>query len=338
MKKTVTNISLIFLSCIIGILLCELILRIHNPLPSRVSGNSIKLLANYERNITLKNGHSAGLDKSIHYSTNSIGFRGDNPPALFEDFYTIFTIGGSTTECSLLDDTKTWSHLLHQSLLQEFDSIWLNNAGIDGCSTFGHKILLSEHIFKFKPDMVIFLVGVNEMLVANSNLGDRFLGTTREYKLRELSQKSELLSFIWNLYRLQFSKEIKVKHGYIGELVELQKKEFEDQYEFYLSDQKTYRERLDSMVKECIKRGVIPVLVTQPIYNLTKYNKFFFVQLYNEVTIDVGLNNDVFVIDLSSKLANLPEYYYDPMHYTNQGAKEVARIIFNELKTNSNFQ
>lgn len=338
MKEVAGKVLLIISSCLLGLLFCEIILRVYNPLPSRIKGDSIKLLANYERTIDLKHAGITDLDESIHYSTNSIGFRGDEPPVPFEDFYTVITVGGSTTECSLLDDSKTWAHVLQKLLLQNLDNIWINNAGIDGCSTFGHQVLLSEHVFKLNPDMIIFLVGVNEMHVAKSNYGDNFLETAREYKLRKLSQKSELCAFLWNLYRLNYSKKIKAEHGSKRELPELAKKEFEEKHEFYLNDQRAYKKRLKSIVKECIERGITPVLVTQPIYNLTEYNRFSFVPFYNQTTIEVGHDNNVFVIDLASKLESIPGYYYDPVHYTNQGAKEVARIIYNDLKRNSHFQ
>lgn len=68
------------------------------------------------------------------------------------------------------------------------------------------------------------------------------------------------------------------------------------------------------------------------MYNFTRPNRYFFVQLYNQTTIEVAHENSIFVIDLASKLENKPEYYYDPMHYTNQGASEVAQIIYNELR------
>lgn len=259
MKK---NAVLLIVSCIVALTLCELILRAYNPIPSRVKGNSIKLQANYKRSIELDEAGVLGLDTLIHYSTNSLGFRGDQPPASFEDIYTIFTIGGSTTECSLLDDSKTWTYVLGDLLSQDSDSIWINNAGIDGCSTYGHQALLSEHIFEIKPDMVVFLVGVNEILVAYSHSQDSFLETLRKYRLRGLSQKSELFAFLLNMYHLKFPKKIEIGHGSKREESELDKDEFDKSYAFYTKDQSEYKKRLDAMIKECLKRGITPVLVT----------------------------------------------------------------------------
>ncbi len=331
MKKILSKSLLIIFGVLIGVLFSEIILRVYNPLPTRVEGKSIRLLTNYERTVDIDMGfQQVGLEESIHYSTNSISFRGDEPPLSFSDYYTIFTVGGSTTECSLLDDTKTWSHQLYNLLSNEKDSIWINNAGIDGCSTHGHQILLSEHIFKYKPNMIILLVGVNEMHVAQS-VGDDFLNTTREYRLRKLAQKSELFSFIWAFYRQKTSRNNRVGHSKQKLLDDLSYKNFKSKYKLHLDDQKKYKQRLNILVKDCINRRIEVVLVTQPIYNLTEYHPYSFVQMYNQTTIEIGKENNLVVIDLASQLEDNPDYYYDPLHYTNIGAEKIAQIIKEQL-------
>lgn len=332
MKKIISNTGLVIFGSLVGIVLGELILRVYNPLPSRIKGNSIKLIANYER--TVDPGHK-DLDASIYYSTNSIGFRGEEPPVNFEDFYTIFTVGGSTTECSLLDDSKTWSYTLSNLLSQDSDSIWLNNAGIDGCSTIGHELLLNEHVYQFNPDMIIFLIGVNEMHIALSKYRDEFLVVGKEYRFRALAQNSKLWLFLWNLYRLNVSKKMNVGHNSEKELPDLPQAEFEEKRTFYQNNQKTYKQRLESIIMGCHQRNITPILVTQPVYKLTAYHTFNFVQFYNQSTIEIGRQYGVPVIDLATRLDDKPEYYYDPVHYTNAGAHKVAQIIYDELKAQS---
>jgi len=41
--------------------------------------------------------------------------------------------------------------------------IWINNAGLDGHSTAGHLVLMREYIALMKPDVVIFLIGLNDV-------------------------------------------------------------------------------------------------------------------------------------------------------------------------------
>ncbi len=72
-------------------------------------------------------------------------------------------MGGSTTECFYLSDDKTWQFNLEQKLKLKFKNIWINNAGLDGHSTFGHQILLDDYLIKIKPKIILFLVGVNDV-------------------------------------------------------------------------------------------------------------------------------------------------------------------------------
>lgn len=43
-----------------------------------------------------------------------------------------------------------------------FKDLWINNAGLDGQSTFGHIFLMKDYIKKLKPKVVLFLVGSND--------------------------------------------------------------------------------------------------------------------------------------------------------------------------------
>ena len=46
---------------------------------------------------------------------------------------------------------------------EDITKIWLNNAGLDGHSTFGHIILFKDYIVKLKPKIILFLVGANDV-------------------------------------------------------------------------------------------------------------------------------------------------------------------------------
>ena len=76
-----------------------------------------------------------------------------------------------TTACVTLTDGRTWPDVLARGLAADSPRpVWLNNAGIDGHSTFGHQILLETHLKKFRPDFIVFLVGVND--VGREDLND----------------------------------------------------------------------------------------------------------------------------------------------------------------------
>lgn len=143
-----------------GLLLCEIILRIYNPFPFSIKKGRLVLPANQSK--VFKNKWISKLDENIYYSRNSLGFRGPEMPAEKKDLLSVITIGGSTTECKFLSDSCTWSSLLYEKLHQQNKNIWLNNAGIDGHSTFGHLLLLKEYVLKLKPRYAIFMTGIND--------------------------------------------------------------------------------------------------------------------------------------------------------------------------------
>ncbi len=86
-------------------------------------------------------------------------------------------------------------------MTQDFDRVWVNNAGIDGCSTFGHDLLLTEHLIPLKPDMILYLIGINDLYQGLYNTQDTFLQTSREYRLRDWASKSEVFALGLTLYR-----------------------------------------------------------------------------------------------------------------------------------------
>ena len=59
---------------------------------------------------------------------------------------TIVTVGGSTTECLELSSDKTWPLVMEPKLKKDFKSVWINNAGLAGHSTYGHLVLMQDYL------------------------------------------------------------------------------------------------------------------------------------------------------------------------------------------------
>lgn len=143
------------------LVLSELLLRVYNPFHFRIKGNTIQLPVNQKYKITTT--ASDGLDAVITHSKNQLGFRGPDLGKDFADRYSIFVVGGSATECLLLSDGEDWPNVLLKQLQPEFPTLWMNNAGIDGASSYGHILLLQQHLLRFKPKMIIFMLGINDI-------------------------------------------------------------------------------------------------------------------------------------------------------------------------------
>jgi hypothetical protein len=111
-----------------------------------------------------------------------------------------------------------------------------------------------------------------------------------------------------------------------------------------------YEERVKSLVEISRNNGIEPILITQPmlygvgkdditgvdletvqIHNTNGLLEWKKLELYNDVLRKVGKENGLLAIDLAQKMPHNSLYYYDFMHYTNEGAQKVAEIIYEDL-------
>jgi lysophospholipase L1-like esterase len=354
-------VLLISLTLVLGV--CELILRVYNPLGFRIKGNKIILPINKKEIIHHEHGLGK-LDKIVIHQRNSLGFRGPELPADFSRGLTLVTVGGSTTECFDLAEDKTWSYVLGVRLQRDFTHIWLNNAGLSGNSTFGHYILMQDYLVKLQPKVVIFLVGINDVGIRGErDFDERIHGLnfrSLERFLASAAVHSELATAALNLYRFYFPKSTMINNQNDPQETDYKKlPPFEvsakaqaaiikDHQEHYLGP---YKKRLEKLITICREHQIIPVFLTQPVLYGTSVDpstgvnlghKFVakdmngataweVLELYNDVTRQVGREQGVLVIDLAREMPKDSRYYFDLMHYTNAGADKVADIIDAQL-------
>jgi len=108
-----------------------------------------------------------GVSPSVTFSVNALGLRGPMPPDGGR-VYRIIALGGSTTECAALDDSQEWPHLLMQAMndRQKQYFVWVANAGVSGLTTVDHLSCLGRLPMLSQADLLIFLIGVNDLQAA----------------------------------------------------------------------------------------------------------------------------------------------------------------------------
>ena len=356
LKRIIKHFLTILFGIFLALIILEIVLRIWHPFKYTVRGDKIILASNIR--VTMKNKWIRKLDDTIYYSRNSIGLRGDEWPPDPENYLTIITIGGSTTECKFLSDSKTWPEQLGQDLSRDFKNVRLNNAGLDGHSTFGHLILLKDYIIRLRPKFILFLVGTNDVeLDGPADLDDQDIKGIHthsiKYFFKSLFNYSEAGALFLALYRnfLAYKKGLVHKERDPGQLklgvtdsvsrkgkLALQQK--------YLV---RYAQRLKELAAISAGHGIKPVFVTQPALfgdaldsttNLFMGNRILdgydcatvwdVLQLYNDEVRKLRTGG-VAVIDLANAMPKNSKYYYDFMHYTNAGAVKVASILADSL-------
>ncbi len=119
-----------------------------------------------------------GVSGPSYFTTNSVGTRG---PEFADQRVRILTIGGSTTACTVLDDSETWPALL-MTYLNEYagdqGSVWVTNSGIDGKNSH-HHVMHTKYLIPELPelDYVIIYAGMNDvgMWLFREHLDPHFL-------------------------------------------------------------------------------------------------------------------------------------------------------------------
>ncbi|MEO8112286.1 MAG: GDSL-type esterase/lipase family protein [Ginsengibacter sp.] len=357
LKKFLKHLFAIFFGIFLALVILEIVLRIWHPFKYTVRGDKIILAANIH--VKMKNDWIKKLDDTIYYSRNSLGLRGEELPMHPEKFTTIITVGGSTTECKFLSDSKTWPELLKNKLKKYKDSIWVNNAGLDGHSTFGHVVLMKDYIIKLHPKYVLFLTGTNDVeLDRTGALDDQDIRGVHthsvKYFFKSVLNYSEVGTLMVCLYRnyLAYKKGLVHKELDPAELpvgatsISDRNKELALQKNYLTA----YTARLDELKNVCLSNEIKPVFITQPaLYGNTvdsttgifmgnlKLNDYDcatnvqVLEMYNNEVRKLRLNG-VGVIDLAAAMPKNSKYYYDFMHYTNAGAEKVATIISDSLR------
>ena len=364
LRALAANLAVLLAGIVAALLLLEVALRIYNPLQTRIKGDRIVLRVNtrtrYPNWLARK---SSKLDREITVSRNALGFRGPNPPARFADHLTLVTIGGSTTRCGLQSDDKTWTAHLGRLLDRSFRDVWINNAGMDGHTTYGHRVLLEDHIARLHPKVALFLVGVNDIVVGPDNERDAeaIRGPLRlqsaKAVLKSLSAYSEVAALTLDLYRSA------VAHwGGLGyrpvDLTGLM--DFDASAEQVREDRETfagpaplkaYADRLGRLIADARGAAIEPVFLTQPLLvghvvdDVTRRNLarvrvgpsrnggmlWDVLEAYNDVTRRVGRESHVLVIDLAREMPKTSRYYADTMHFNDDGTLLVAEIVDRSL-------
>jgi GDSL-like Lipase/Acylhydrolase family len=344
---------------IVTLVLMEVALRIYNPFHFRLKGDQIILPISQRE--TIINEINPKLDPVIVNTRNSLGFRGPEPPVDWpkglkeltgSPGLTVIAIGGSTTECHFLSDSLTWPFLLGQRIGDSVPGIWLNNAGLDGQSTYGHMVMLNDYVKKLRPSVVVFLTGINDVEADGPLFHDKLYqrGSYPDL-LHFLYNNSEVLNLGVNLVRGWRARRFNNTTNGMMVLDSVQRLELPEslvrgRLERQVRYLAGYRQRLTELADTCLAWHIVPVFMTQPDQfgmgrdsvtgadlaafpiNAKENGRLLWevLERYNDVVRALGKERGLAVIDLARLMPKNSLYFYDMSHFTNRGAEEVARL------------
>lgn len=353
-RKGIKRVAYIAYLFIISLLMAEVALRIYNPFHFRLKGDNILLPINQRQIIT--NRINPTLDSVIINTRNSLGFRGPEPPKDRAHHLTVITIGGSTTECHFLNDSMTWPFLLGKMLADSFPGCWLNNAGLDGHSTYGHIVLLNDHVKQLRPSVILFLTGINDVETDGPLFHDKLNIRNAYPDFRHfIFNNSEVLNVGLNLVRGWRAQKLNNTTGTMWVLdsnrrLVLSEAVMQKRLAQQAPYLKAYRQRLENLTDTCLAWHILPVLMTQP-------NQFGFgrdsltgadlatypadpkdtalngelawkmLELYNDVVRSICMERGLPLIDLARSMPKNSLYFYDMSHFTNAGSKKISDLV-----------
>lgn len=290
-----------------------------------------------------------GVEPGGTFTTNKWGFRGEEPPVDWDDYLTIVTIGGSTTANYYLDDGLTWSHVLQTELRDVNPRVWVGNAGIPRHSAATHSLFVREVLPSIRPDVALFLVGVNDM--------GPFRGRgVVEERLPEsgirpwLFRESRILQLLYKLKKT-YIEGAPVITGtvdpyFVEEPMTGEEPPMPGDLHLLLDEPDYYMERIRKLIRDCRELDILPVFMTQPsLYDDTEYwrgilarqiwtgegnreisaaTNWRMLQTLNADLIRVCEEENVPVFDLAGSMPHSRDYFYDSMHMTERGADFVG--------------
>lgn len=331
----------------------ELILRFYYPFTNKVRGREFELATN--TTYRLVNDFNPRLDSLILHHRNSLGFRGEEPSRAKTKLF-VLAIGGSTTACTYLSEGQTWCDVLQQ---QAPDKLLVNNAGLDGHSSFGHIAMVKYYLptLPQQPNIILFLCGAND--VDRDDLPDytdSSQASAGKKIKRWLKDNSETVRLYTDLKNKWFPNDIYSDRRYWN-FSEVQPLDLLANYmDSCLKKQdrllKNYEQRLQVLSDLCRQKGITPVFINQSLaypdlgaktavsgdprqrMNEMDNGGLFYrkLRLYNERTRKISERNGLLYIDLFSNIPADTTYYYDPVHYTPMGADTVGRLIYKGLR------
>lgn len=300
-----------------------------------------------------------GISADSRYTTNSRGIRGPEFPPR-DAAYRILGIGGSTTESTHLDDDETWLHLVMEKLNHgdRAKDVWVGNIGISGWPTVNHLQFVERSPLMRQIDCLLVLVGANDLnqFLRGNLVNGKFLGNESVARAQPIWRRSSILMLIRERWYRRL--ESPVAEGAAGEnyrrrRLERQQSPIRDMLPDLKQALRGYKGRLQWIVEHSRRKGVQVVFITQPTMwdkNLsadarallwlgdTKDGRFISVEAgregidkYNETLLATCEEMGVPCIDTRS-MHGQEQYYYDDFHFTEAGARELARLVANGLE------
>lgn len=291
------------------------------------------------------------------FTTNNLGFRGDDltiPKPANE--FRIFMVGGSTTECLYLDDSKTITRVLQNELNKSKGAnltVKVYGAAKSGDASDDHCSMIVHRIVQLQPDMIIVFAGINDLTRALVNYDYlHYVKDEPPDRLRSLKYLATDCQIVRRFHYLfsritppvtQVFQEIHLRSQYKNEITLCNSVPLSNEHPRI--DLAAYANNLRTIAGVAQAHGIKLVLMTQQTTwngpdnaNLkewqwllcrsgTRFREDYMneaLTALNDQTRQVAREFSLPVYDLAVTMPKSRDFFYDDVHFNDRGAKEAA--------------
>lgn len=354
-KKTFSSLIIISISCLIGLIIIEVILQFVKDGDGWGATNKVNIRRNFQYQYDISNLYKSTYSK-VNYERNKYGLRDDCASTKEIE---ILTIGGSTTDQIYVPFEHTFQKVL-QERMRSINSGFgcVTNAGIDGHSTWGHIFSFEKWfplIPNLSPNYILLYIGINDTDFKRAEGPKLGYDVLNRSSYKDFLKKFEIVQLLIPIYRYFKPSSDKIgfaRHG---------KKMFRiDEYNINKLNNQTkhlskinaeaFGDRLKLILNKIKELGATPICVTQP---------HRYIKIKNKISYGVpnilgegfsGLDFDYSIKEINLIINNLcgkntidlhnhdfsDEHFYDGIHTNEKGSIEIGNTIANFLIKNTN--
>lgn len=317
-----------------------------------LQGSYRTLPANLDLTIDVSSPNVPGIEGPQRITTDGKGFRTGSRLIRYDDPapYRIFAIGASTTEQAFLDDSRTWTRLLEGRLnAAAARPVEVINTGVAGLRLV-HHLATQENIEDLNPDLVLFLVGINDwnlQITRHFDRDERFAKPLRA-RLRDRFQRSAAFTFYQIYVALPQRSTLRVRDAHFTAMTDRASRPHVVRFlpEAVSEDFAGAMARLAARCREGAYRCM---LLTQPTayhlgapstatrffrltppgqsYTLDLESLVHIARLYNGFVRDLSAKEQLLLCDLEAVVPKGTEAFYDDAHFNANGARIVAETL-----------
>ena len=261
----------------------------------------------------------------------------------------VVTVGGSTTDQKFITEGETW-----QDVARDLSGMAIANAGIDGMSSSGHVIAVTDWLQKlpdFRPRYYVHYIGLNDSSVARLGRGADRSGTdTLMSRIRVRSVIDRTQRQLESYIRTWMRGPRTAQHSPYA-LSEWTSREFVkaqgDPADILAFIERVYRPNLQRLLALHRQNGEKAIFMSQPLNPLlaTRRDGDIYVRIaeLGPVAIALGMVNSAteaicgeqpdvcHFLDVPKAVKFAPDDFYDEYHTTPVGGRKIGALLANEL-------